>query len=133
MKRILRHYVIDTFSLYAVTLVATGVVFEKGTHTLLLAGVGITTAMLLAKPIINILLLPLNLVTFGLFRWVSSAIALYLTTLVVPGLKIIGFHFSGLTSKWIDIPPLNFSGVLAYIAFSFLLSILISFIFWLIK
>ena len=133
MKRILRHYAIDTFSLYLATQIASGVVLEKGIQTLFLAGVGVTVGLLLVKPIINVLLLPLNLVTFGLFRWVSSAIALYLVTLVVPGFKIITFHFPGLTSPWIDVPVLNFSGVLAFVAFSFILSILTSFIFWLIK
>jgi len=133
MKRILRHYVIDTFSLYLVSTIASGIHFEGGAKTILLAGVGVAIAMLLAKPVINILLLPINLVTFGFFRWVSSAIALYLVTLTVPGFKILGFHFAGFTSAWIDLPALSLSGIAAYIAFSFLLSILTSFIYWLIK
>lgn len=133
MKRFLRHYAIDTFSLWAVSQIAQGLVFEKGIESLLLAGVGLSAATLLARPAINLLLLPLNLITFGLFRWVSSAIALYLVTLVVPGFKIVGFHFAGLSSKWFDIPSLDFKGVLAYLGFSFILSLMTSFIYWLIK
>ena len=133
MKRILRHYVIDTFCLYLVSLIASGIVFEKNLQTVLLAGAGIAVALLLVKPIINILLLPLNLITFGLFRWVSSAIALYLVTLTVPGFKIVGFAFAGFSTKWLDVPALTFHGVLAFIAYSFILSIIISFIYWLIK
>ena len=133
MKRIARHYVIDTFSLWVITQIAGGLFFERGIHTLLLTGVAITAVSFLAKPVINLLLLPLNLVTFGLFRWVSSAIVLYIATLLVPAFKVLSFTFVGLSSKWIDIPQMNLKGFLAYIAFSFILSLLTSFIYWLIK
>lgn len=133
MKHILRAYVIATFSLWAVSSIAQGIVFEVGAETLLLSGVGLTVALLVVKPVINILLLPLNMVTFGLFRWVSSAVALYLVTLVIPGFKIEGFYYAGLASRWFDIPELNFSGVIAYVAFSFLLSVISSFIYWIRK
>ena len=76
MKKILRHYTIDTFTLYAVSLATTGLVFERGLTTLFLAGAALMGASLLARPIINLLLLPINLMTFHLFKWVSSAVAL---------------------------------------------------------
>ncbi len=130
MKKIIRAYVYATFSLFAVSKIAGGIVFEKGIETLLIAGVGLMVAFLVARPIINVLLLPINLITFGLFRWVSSAVVLYLVTLVVQGFKIERFHYSGFTSSWFDIPELNFKGILAFIAFSFLLSLITSFIYW---
>ena len=133
MKRIIRHFVIDTFCLYLVTQVAGGIQLGNGNYTLLMAGMAITVVSLIAKPIINILLLPINLVTFGVFRWVASSVVLYLTTLIVPAFKIIYFNFPGLTSKWFDLPELNFSGIMSYIGFSFLLSLFTSFIYWLIK
>lgn len=133
MKRIIRHYVYDTFALYAASQIAKGISFQGGLRTFFMAGLGITVAMLLVKPILNILLLPLNLITFGLFRWVSSAIALYLVTLVVPGFKVNGFYFAGLSTKWLDIPQLNLSGFISFIGFSFLISLVISFTFWIRK
>jgi hypothetical protein len=36
-------------------------------------------------------------------------------------------------SKWLDIPGFSFGGILAFIAFSFLLSLITSFMYWLIK
>lgn len=133
MKSILRHYVIDTVSLYLISQVASGIVFEKGFESLALAGIGLMIATLLIKPIVNILILPLNLITFGLFKWVGSAIALYLVTLVVPGFKIVSFGFGGTTTSFFEIPALSFEGILSLIAFSFLLSFVTSFINWLIK
>lgn len=133
MKKILRHFIIDTFCLYLVTKVATGINLGNGFNTLILAGMAITVVSLVAKPIINLLLLPINLITFGLFRWVASSFVLYITSLIVPAFKIMYFHFAGISSKWFDIPTLNFKGVMAYICFSFLLSLFTSFIYWLIK
>jgi len=133
MKRILKHYIVDTYALYIASQIASGLTFEKGLETLLLAGIALTVASILAKPVINVLLLPLTLITFGLFKWVSSAIALYLVTLVVSDFKILGFHFSGLTTKFFDLPSINLSGVLALIGFSFLISLITSCLYWIIK
>src|SRR3989304_10356006 len=103
MKTILRHFVIDTYCLYLVSIIASGMEFGNGFSTLLLAGFAITIVSIFAKPIINILLLPLNLITFGLFRWVASSIVLYLSTLIVPAFKIQSFLYSGLSTKWLEI------------------------------
>ena len=133
MKRILRHFIIDTFCLWVVSQTANGMVFERGFITLLVAGMGLTGVSLLAKPVINLMIIKINLITFGLFRWVASAVMLYLVTLIVKDFKIAFFSFTGFASKWIDIPSLHFEGALAFIGFSFILSIITSFIYWLIK
>lgn len=133
MKTLLKVYITNTLSLYLASIAFRGITLTKGYESLFLAGLGLSLLSLLVKPLINILLLPLNLITFGLFRWVSSAIALYLVTLVVPGFKILGFSFSGLSSKWMDIPSINFSGILAIIAFSLVISLISSILHWLIS
>jgi putative membrane protein len=133
MKTIIRHYAIDTFTLYLVSTIASGIIFQNGLQTLFLAGVGLMIASLLIKPIINVLLLPINLVTFGVFKWLSSAIALYLVTMVIPGLKIERFYYPGLVTAWIDIPQITFEGLMAFVAFSLLISFITSFFHWLVK
>lgn len=133
MKRLIRAYAISLLSLYLVKEITQGLIFGKGVETFFLTALGLTAVHLLAKPVINILLLPLNLVTFGLFRWLSSAIAIYLVTLIVKDFRIERFFFAGFSSKWFDLPELNLGGIAALIAFSFLLSLITSFIYWLKK
>lgn len=133
MKRIIRHYTIDTFSLFLVTRTAQGIVFDSWPKTLLMAGLAIMATSLFAKPVINLLLLPLNMVTFGLFRWISSAVILYLVTLIVPGFKIVGFNFVGYASPWLDIPKINLPGMFAYVGFAFIFSLITSIIYWIVK
>lgn len=133
MKKLLRVFVVETFSLYLVAGVAAGMLFEKGVGTLLFAGFGLAVASFIVKPVINLLLLPINLITFGLFRWVSSAIALYLVTLVVLEFRIERFAFAGFTSTLFDLPAILLDGAGAFIAFSFLLSFITGVIYWIIS
>lgn len=133
MKSLIRYYLIETVALYVVSNTISGMVFQRGTLSLLEAGLGLTIVSLSAKPIINILLLPINLVTFGLFRWVSAAFALYLVTLLVNDFKIISFSFPGTIVLGFSIPALNFGGLFSIIAFSFVISFITSFFHWLLK
>src|ERR1035437_352034 len=107
MRTILKHFIINTASLYIISLAVSGIVFADGTYSILMAGIVLTLTTLIIRPIINILLLPINLITFGLFRWVGFAVTLYLVTLVVPGFKILNFVFSGFKSYWFSIPALS--------------------------
>lgn len=130
---ILKNYVIATLSLYVASLLAQGLSFDGGAQTILIAGGVLTLAFIIVRPIINLLLLPINLITFGFFRWISSAVALYLVTLVVPGFKILGFNFTGYTNNWFSLPAFSLDGILAYIAYSFVLSAVAGIIHWVIK
>lgn len=130
MKTVLKHFIINTVSLYLVSQAVSGMAFAQGSYTLLLAGTVLTLAAFVIKPIINILLLPINLITFGLFKWVGYAITLYIVTLVVPGFKLLDFIFKGYHSYWFSIPSISLSGVLAFVAFSFLISFVSSLAYW---
>lgn len=131
--KILKYFVIDTVTLYIVSLNIRGMSFDGGVKTLLLAGVVLAIAQFLIKPLINLLLLPINLLTFGLFKWVSYAVTLYLVTLLVSGFKITEFYFSGLSSYWFSLPVISLSGIFAFVAFSFLISTVSSIISWIMK
>ena len=133
MKTIFKHFVIDVISLYLVSLYVNGLVFEKGITTILMAGAVLAITTMLVRPVINLLLLPINLITFGFFKWIGHAVSLYIVTLAVPGFKILDFAFSGISTFWFVIPTVSLSGTLAFIAFSFLISITSSLIYWVFK
>ena len=133
MRTILKHFIINTVTLYIISQAVSGIYFAAGSYTLLLAGLVLTLTTLVIRPVINILLLPINLITFGFFKWVGYAITLYLVTLIVPGFKLLDFVFKGYNSYWFSIPALSLSGLLAFIAFSFIISIISSIIYWIFK
>lgn len=133
IKKFLRYYFSDLSSLYIVNQIASGMIFQNGIKTFIEAGLVLSLFSYFVKPILNLLLLPLNLLTFGLFKWFSSVIALYVVTLIIVDFSIANFNFQGFSSNWIYIPAINVSGLLAVILFSFTISIVASFINWLVK
>lgn len=133
MRKILKHFIISSLSLYAVSLAVSGIYFSQGLYTLLLAGIALTVATIFVEPVINIFLLPINLMTFGIFRWAGFAITLYIVTLVVPGFKLANFVFNGYKSYWFTIPTISLTGFLSFVAFSFLISLISSIVYWIFK
>ena len=133
MKTIIKHLLINTGTLYLVSSIVHGMEFANGFTTLLIAGAVLTITTMLIRPLINILLLPINLITFGLFKWVSYAITIYLVTLLVSGFKIREFLFPGFSTYWFNIPEIALTGLFAFLAFSFIISFVSSTIYSILK
>lgn len=133
IKKVLRTFVIESTSLYLATQIASGLFFEKGFQSLLLTGAALTLTAFLVKPIINVLLLPINLVTFNFFKWSSHAITLFLVDLALSEFTIKSFNFLGYKSDFFDLPPLFLEGgVFSYLAFSMLISVIANIMYWLV-
>lgn len=130
MRGILKRFIIATVTLYLVSQSVQGITFVNGIESLVVTGAVLTGVSLIVKPILNILLLPINLVTFGLFKWVTFVVTLYLVTLLYTPFKVGDFAFAGYNSYWFSIPSINLSGVLAFVAFSFLISFVSSILHW---
>jgi len=130
MKKYLRVFIITTLALWLVSRVGEGI-YYPGFLTLGLAGVTLGVLNLLAKPLVNLLLLPLNMATMGMFRWVASVVALYLALKLVPAFQVTGFAFSGFTYQGVVLPPLalGFWGGLVVVAL--LVSLVASVLLWL--
>lgn len=132
-KKHLRSFVFNLVALWLATQIIEGVSFVDGYQTLLLAGLALTLVNLIVKPLVKLLLLPINLLTLGLFRWVINVIALYSVTLFVPQFKIESFLFSGFTYQGFSLPATQLSVFWVYIITSFFLSLVTSTLFWLVR
>lgn len=133
MKSLLRSFLINCFSLFVIAKMVNGFSFAKGNETLLFAALVLCLVNLFIKPLINILLLPINLITLGTFRWLVNVATLLLVTLIVPEFQIIGFKFLGLSIGTFALPAYSASGLFALILNSLLLSLFSGFLFWLSK
>lgn len=134
MKRILRIFIIESFTLYLVSQITTGLTFQNGPLDIILTGIALTIASLIVKPIINLLLLPLTLLTFGFFRFLTNVIMLFLVDLVLTQFSVGAFFFKGYDAKLIIIPSIRFpAGPLSYLGFSLLISFISSVIYWLLN
>ncbi len=134
VKRILKIFIVEAIVLFGISQITTGLIFKDGTSSLLMAAGALSLASLFIKPIINLLLLPLNLLTFGVFRFLTNAITLFLVDLLLDQFNVGAFFFKGYHGTLIIIPSIGFpAGALSYLAFSFLLSFTSSIIYWLIN
>lgn len=109
------------------------ITYVGGYQTLLLASLAIAVVNLFIRPIINLLLLPVHLVTLGLFRWLANVITLYLVTLMVPRLQIHPFDFAGFNAKFVILPQIHFSAFGAFVVSTLVLTVVFHFVYWLLQ
>lgn len=133
MKSIIRNYLINLGALWIITQIIPAVSLTGGLKGLLLGALALMAVNILLVPIIKLLLLPLNLLTLGLFSWISNVLALYFLVNVVPYFQINSYHFSGLYWEGFSIPSVDLTVFAVVITASLLLGFLVNFANWLMK
>ncbi len=133
MKSFLRNTLFNAFTIFILSQMLPGVKVSGGFFTLILGGIALTLLLLILRPVLNILTLPLNLVTMGFFSFLSNVIIFYLLTVFVTGISITAFTFPGLSYAGFIIPQIYFNTLFAFIAVSFFQSAIFSFLVWLTK
>ena len=133
IKKHLRSFVFNLTAIWIVSLLVEGFVLEGGNKTLLLTALALSLVNFFVRPLIKLLFLPVNLLTLGAFRWLINVIALYVVTLLVPQLKIKAFLFAGYTYQGFVIPQIHLGVFLCLVLSSLMLSLIVSFIYWLTK
>lgn len=131
MKSILRHFLINLGALWLTTQILPAISLTGGVRGLLIGALAFMIANILLVPILKILLLPLNLLTLGLFAWLSNVLALYFLVNVVPYFKVGVYNFSGIYWEGFSIPSVDLTVFQVVIVASFILSFIINFANWL--
>lgn len=133
MKSVLRNTLINASALFIIPQIIAGVKITGGIETYLFGGFCLFLMSLLLKPILNLITLPLNFLTFGSFSFVTNIIILYLLTVFVTQISISAFTFQGFSFAGFVIPEIYLNTLFAFIVSAFVLSLIISLIQWLIK
>ena len=134
IRLFLRSIAINLASIYIAAQILSGVItYVGGYQTLLAAALIIAVVNLFVRPVINLLLLPIHLVTLGLFRWVANLATLFIVTKFVPNLQIHAFVFQGLDLKYVIIPSFHFSAFGAFLVATVILTLTFHFLYWLLQ
>ncbi len=133
MKTVLRSIFINSLVLYLAILVFPGLVFDGTLRTLVVAAVALTLLNKIVKPLIKLLLLPINLLTLGFFGWVAQVATLFILTRLVSGFQIRAFYFPGLNLSGFVAPAFNVSVLAAYVLASITIGLLSSGVRWLLR
>lgn len=133
MKSLLRTVLFNSFSLLIISQFVPGFKVQGGYGVFLFGGIALTFLFILLKPVLNILSLPLNMMTLGAFSFLTNVIIFYLLTVFVPDLAITSFTFPGISFAGFIIPPIYFNTLFSFILISFLQSLVVSFLTWLMR
>lgn len=133
MKTILRAVFLNLITLYLVTLFFPGLSISQQVVVFLSAAVVWTLLNKIVKPIIKLLLLPINLITLGLFSWVVNVITLFLLGAFIKGVSIHAFTTPGFNYQGFAVPSIHFNLFFAYVLTSFVLHLVHSAIVWLLR
>lgn len=71
--------------------VVPGISYYGGWGTILLLAVAWSVVVIVIRPVLRILTLPITVLTFGLFSLVLNAILFYAMAWIVPGFVVAGF------------------------------------------
>jgi putative membrane protein len=133
MKHIFRLLVVNIGALWATSQILPGLVIIGGIRGVLIGAAALMLINVLIVPFIKILLLPLNLLTVGLFAWLTNVIALYFLVAVVPAIKIVPYYYPGEMWGKLQIPAFDMSTIVVTVVASLLLSIISHTLSWLVK
>lgn len=130
MKTLLRYFLINLVSLYITTRLVPGLTYSGGIKSLLIGAAAFMLINFILVPLLKILFLPLNLLTLGLFAWITNVLALYALT-TVSDFQLIPYNFGGIVVAGIIIPPMELSTFWVAIVASFLIGIITHVLQWL--
>jgi putative membrane protein len=130
MKRLLRYFLINLVSLLAAAQVIPGLAYTGGAKSLVIGAIAFMVINLLLVPLLKILFLPLNLLTLGLFAWLTNVLALYALT-TISDFKLVSYAFSGANLGGIVVPAYELSPFLVAIVASFVIGLITHFLQWL--
>lgn len=115
MKKLLKLILLLSFSLVLQNEFWHNLVFQNRVGTVLLVATVLSLFELIIKPILKILLLPINILTLGLFKIVITSLGLYLALFLLADFKILDIHTPSQLLFGITIPPINVIGFWAVV------------------
>lgn len=115
MKYIVRIFLFHVFALWLTSNIFPGMALTGNWQTILIAGFILSILMLIIKPILHILFIPINLITFGLLSWTINVIVLFLLTVILPDVQIIPWVSPKIDWQGFIIPSFHITYIMSLI------------------
>lgn len=131
MKSILRRITFYFVALYLTGVILEGFRVSGGLTSYLVGAIVLSILLFLVKPILNLITLPLNIITLGFFSYITNAIIIYLLTVFVPSITISPFVYGGIEFFGFIIPKIPVNNFFAFILSSILIFFIVKFLEWL--
>ena len=122
MRKFIVRLLGTAIAFYLTNLLVDGFQIQPNFNTYLVASLVFLLINAILKPIIKLILLPINLITLGLFYWLINVIVLYIFDLLYDGVTITAYQFPGFHSSILNLPPMYLSLFWTLVISSFLIS-----------
>ena len=130
MRDWLRQSLLNSFSLDLTAALYSGLTVPASLGPLFWAGIVLTLLQLVARPVIKLILLPLNLLTLGLLSWLSQVLVLVIAVNLLPQLRVTAVSLPAFSRAGFAVPGLNLNLVLSFVVASLLLSLVYHWLDW---
>ena len=131
MKKYLLIFLISAVSFVITCFLVPGLNYHGNLSILLKTAVIFGLLEVFVRPLLNILLLPLNFLTMGLMGAITGLIIIWLLSVVVPGFSLSVTNFTGLTLGQYHIPSYTLNIFLTAVVGAFIISVIGSVLYWL--
>lgn len=133
MKKILKLTLLFSFSLITVNQIWGNLSFASIPLSIIKTAFILSIFEIILKPILKIILFPINLITLGLFRIVIDTLGLYLAVFLFSDFMVHDIHTLE-TSWWgISIPAFNFVNFFTYLVTSVTIGLILNFFSFIIR
>jgi len=127
MKKIFKFTLLLTFTLITTNQIWNNLFFQTIPWTIIKVAFVLSVFEVILKPIIKILLLPINILTLGTFRIIINTFGLYLVTFIFSDFQVKNINSPATVFWGLKIPQFTFTNFFAYLITSFTISTILYF------
>lgn len=117
-------FLFNVFALWLTSQILPTLTISGGWQIMLTAGFFLSLLMLIVAPVLKILFIPINLLTFGLLSWLINVAIIYLLTIFVPAVAVRTWIFPGISWQGFVVPSTLISYPFALILTSLTLTLI---------
>lgn len=107
MRKLLKNLILNFFTLLIISKLTGAINFSDDYLVLFWSSLLLLILNKTIKPILNLLLMPINLITLGAGKWIVNLIVLLIIMLVISSFRITSFNFKGFSFSGFTIPVIN--------------------------
>jgi putative membrane protein len=132
MKGLLRQLLSYGVAIYLAEISIPGVVMGgEWLRTIALVSGALFGFNLILKPVLNIFLLPFNILTLGILSWFVNVITLFAVTKIIPEFRVTSFFFPGAKLAGIILPAMEVGEFLALVITAVAIGLVTRILHWL--
>lgn len=133
MKWFFRTYLYTFFAIWVAELLIPGFTINGGLLSHAIVALGMMGINLFVKPLVRLIVLPINIATLGLFTFVVNGALLWMLAYFMPEITISSWTFYRFEFLDYSIPTIEFGIIATYIVTAFSISGIMVFLHWIRK